>query len=81
MDKPEQYGNINWLPEDEYAKLVGQTGLKLNGVLSCFKGYGHDVFIPEAAEQIIGICENFGLKVRGVDKPIVIKPRHGEYIQ
>ena len=70
MDK---YEGIPWLPDDEYQKAKGQLRLQLNGVFIPFHGYGHDTFIPEAINQVIELAEDFGLRVRGVDKPIQAK--------
>ena len=78
--KPESYGSIPWVPDEEYEKLIGQTRLQLNGLYSCFHGYGHDTFIPEVIEETIRICENFGLRVRGVDRHLNVRVR-GEVIR
>lgn len=62
--------DIHWLSDEEYQKAVGQLRLQLNGVMAPFKQYGLNVFIPGAIAEIVQLAEDFGLRVRGVDKPI-----------
>lgn len=64
---------IHFLPQAEYDKAVGQLRLQLNGVMSPFRFYGQDVFVGQAVEEIIKLCEDFGLRVRGVDKPLSLE--------
>jgi len=64
--------NVVWLSDEEYAKAIGQLRLQLNSVLLPFNAYGLDIFIPGAITEIIKLCEDFALRVRGVDKPINI---------
>lgn len=70
VEKPGQYGNIHWLPDDMYEKAVGQLRLNLSGVFVPFDLYGQDVFIPAAIDEVVKLCEDFSLRCRGVDKPI-----------
>lgn len=73
MDKPAEYGNIQWLSEDEYNKAVGQLRLHMANVFEPFDKYGLHVYIPQAIVEAVKLCEDFGLRVRGVDKPISIE--------
>ncbi len=66
----ERTEGIHWLPEDEYQKSVTQLRLQIGAVLQVFNIYGMDVYIPGAQVEIIKLCEAFGLRVRGMDKPI-----------
>ena len=59
-----------WLPDEEYTKAVGQLRMQLSGVLEPFDMYGQGVYIPTAVSEIVKLAEDFGLRVRGVDKPI-----------
>ena len=69
--KENPYGaKVFWLPELEYQKAVGQFRLQLNGIFTPFHGYGHDVFILPAIDEVTRLTEDFGLRVRGVDKPL-----------
>lgn len=61
------------LPEEEYRKAVGQLRLQLNGVFDPFRLYGLDIFIPGAVEETLKLAEDFGLRVRGEDKPISLE--------
>jgi hypothetical protein len=61
---------IPWLPDDEYAKAIGQFRLQLNGVFEPFRQYGQDVYVPGAIREIVKLAEDFSLRVRGVDQPI-----------
>ena len=75
---------IHWLPDTEYAKAVGQLRLQVGGVLSAFRAYGLDVFVPGAVDEIVKLAEDFGLRVRGVDKPIdleSVRRRSGNHIR
>jgi len=71
MDNP--YGaDIHWLTDEDYAKAVGQLRLQLNGVFQPFKIYGMDVFAYQAIGETVKLAEDFGLRVRGIDKPIQV---------
>jgi len=61
---------IRWLPDEEYSKAVGQFRLQVGVVLRIFDAYGQGVFITQAVGEIVKLAEDFGLRVRGVDKPI-----------
>ena len=73
MGKPAEYGNIQWLSEDEYKKVVGQLRLHMANVFTPFNKYGLQDYIPNAVIEAVKLCEDFGLRVRGVDKPISIE--------
>ncbi len=64
------YPDIHWLEEEAYAKAVGQANLRMGALLNVFNCYGQNTYIPEVQRQIVAIMEDFGLRVRGVDKPI-----------
>ena len=64
---------IHWLPQAEYDKAVGQLRLQLNGVFKIFDIYGQGVFIPQAVEEAVRLAEDFGLRVRGIDKPMSLE--------
>ena len=68
-----QYDGIHWLPDEAYKKAMGQLHLQLNGVFDPFRIHGLDVFIPGAITEIVRLAEDFGLRVRGVDKPISLE--------
>ena len=65
--------DINWLSDEDYAKAVGQFRIQLNGVFEPFNIYGLDVYIPGAIKEVVRLAEDFGLRVRGQDKPISLK--------
>ena len=63
----------HWLSEDEYAKARGQLKLQYLALFSDFTGpvhYGLREYIPVYAERAVRLAEDYGLRVRGVDKPI-----------
>ena len=64
---------IRWLPDTEYQKALTQLRLQLNGVFEPFDQYGLGVFIPGAVQEAVKLCEDFGLRVRGVDKPLSLE--------
>lgn len=67
--------DIYWLPEDSYKKAIGQYRLQLGEILSVFNLHGLGTLIPGAMEEIVEITEDYGKRVRGVDKPIKLKKR------
>ena len=58
------------LDDGDYAKAVGQLRLAVGAVLTVFAMYGMDVYIKGAQDEIIQLAEDFGQRIRGVDKPI-----------
>jgi hypothetical protein len=70
MNRP---ADIHWLSDEEYAKAVSQYKLQLNGIMDIFNIYGMGTFIPGAIFEITKLTEDFGLRVRGVDKPISLE--------
>jgi len=68
---PEAEGYIV-LSDEDYAKAVGQFRLAVGAVLQPFDMYGMGVFIKGAQDEIVKLAEDFGLRVRGYDKPISI---------
>lgn len=70
---PRKVPEVHWLSDEEYSKAVGQLRLQLNGVMSPFRQYGQDVFIPQAVDECVRLAEDFGLRVRGIAKPISLE--------
>ncbi len=65
--------NVHWLTDEDYKKAVGQLRLQLRGVFEPFDSYGLSVFIPGAVEEAVKLAEDFGLRVRGIDKAISLE--------
>ena len=65
--------DIHWLPEEEYQKAVTQLRMQLGGVFKPFRIYGLDVFTTGAVDEVVRLCEDFGLRVRGMDKAISLE--------
>ena len=61
------------LSDEEYAKAIGQFRLAIGAVLSVFNMYGMNAYIPDAQGEIVKLAEDFGQRVRGIDKPISIE--------
>ena len=62
----------NWLDGKEYQKALTQFKLQLNGIFEpLLKGEKLDVY--EAIVEITRLTEDFGLRVRNVDKPISLE--------
>jgi len=68
---------VNWLPQEEYNKTVGQLRMSAYGIFDFLKVdnkvpvrymYGTEVFVHGAVQEIVRLAEDFGLRVRGVDK-------------
>ena len=62
-----------WLPTGEYQKIISQTRLLIGEILYPLRMYGQDVFVDGALDEIIQVVERYGLRVRGVDKPMLLK--------
>jgi hypothetical protein len=61
------------IPQESYDKAVGQFRLQLNGIMNCFRCYGLQDDVDGAIIEIIKLAEQFGMRVRGVDKPIHVR--------
>lgn len=68
-----------WLSEEEYAKAVGQLKLAVANYLRIFDMYGMGVHIGHVTNAIIELAEDFGMRVRGEDRPIDSKLKPIEY--
>lgn len=79
------YGDkVHWLSEESYEKAKGQLRLQLQGVFEPFDMYGQGIYIRMAVEEVLKLSEDFGLRIRGIDKAIDIdhvrtKIKRGEY--
>ena len=61
--------NTNWLGGMKYQKALTQFRLQLNGVFEpLLQGEKLDVY--EAMVEVTKLAEDFGLRVRNIDKPI-----------
>lgn len=70
------------LPDDEYQKAISQLRMNVAGIFDFMRVdekipvrymYGLGDYIPQAIEEIVKLAEDFGLRVRGVDKPISLE--------
>jgi len=64
---------IFWLPQEQYDKAVLQLRLQVGGIMHPLRMYGQDPFVDQAIDEIVRLTEDFGLRVRGVDKPISLE--------
>ncbi len=69
MNKAYQYPRI---PDDDYAKALGQYRLQVGGVLGAFDLYGMGDYIPGALQTIVSLTEQFGMRIRGKDQIIQV---------
>jgi len=60
------------ISDDQYNKLVFQLRGQYTAILNIFKCYGMDIHVIQAIEECTKVAENFGMAVRGKDKPIHI---------
>ncbi len=60
------------IPEDSYRKLLFQTRGQYIAILNVFRCYGLDPLVDEAIDECMRVTENFGMAVRGKDKPVHI---------
>ena len=63
--------------EETYKKLLFQLRGQFGAILNCFRCYGLEPYVDGAIEECIELAENFGMAVRGKNKPIHIleKPK------
>lgn len=59
-----------WLDEDEYDHAVGSARMKVSQLLQYFNCYGLGDQITPITQAIIDVMEDFGMRVRGLDKEI-----------
>ena len=61
------------IDQRDFDKAVGQLKLQLNGVFSCFRCYGLDIYVDEAIKECVNLAVQFSMRVRGKDTPIKMK--------
>lgn len=69
---------IYWLSEEEYKKAIGQLRLQFNGIFEPFHRPGSDTVtssivgmtLTPMIEELLKLAEDYGLRVRGVNKVI-----------
>lgn len=73
---------VHWLSDEDYAKAIGQFRMNIIAIFDFMKVddkipvrymYGLGNFVQNAVEEIVRLTEDFGLRVRGIDKEISIK--------
>lgn len=64
------------ISDDKYKKLMFQLRGQFGAILSIFKCYGMDSYVTKALEECMTLSENFGMAIRGKDKPIHILDEH-----
>lgn len=69
MDKIPDYPRLS---EDAYHKLIFQARGQFLAILNVFKCYGLDLYVDQAIEECMKVTENFGMAVRGSNKPVHI---------
>jgi hypothetical protein len=67
--------DIPWLPDDEYKKCIFQFRGQLMNIMRPLELYGQKPIVDEAIEQIVKLTEDFGLRVRGIEKIFITNPR------
>ncbi len=65
-------GSYIKIPEEQYRKLLFQVRGQYGAILNIFRCYGLDPYVDQAIEECLKVTENFGMAVRGGDKPIHI---------
>jgi len=76
----EKYQDIeSWLPDEDYQKAVGQLKLQYGALLEPLNMYGQQDYVREVIPQMISLAEDFGLRVRGIDKPISLELMRREH--
>ena len=60
------------ISDDQYNKLLFQLRTQFAALLNVFRCYGMQAEVDQAIEESVTLAENFGMAVRGKDKPIHI---------
>jgi len=60
------------IAEDEYQKFLFQVRGQFMAILNVFNCYGMNNDVLQAIDECTRVAENFGMAVRGKDKPIHI---------
>jgi len=70
------------LPDAQYKKLLFQLRGQYAAILNVFRCYGMAADVEQAIEECTRVAENFGMAVRGSERPLHIyhkpKPRATE---
>lgn len=64
--------NYTRISDARYKKLVFQLRGQYTAILNVFNCYGMNNDVVQAIEECTRVAENFGMAVRGKDKPIHI---------
>jgi len=64
---------VKKIPQDDYNKALGQFRLQLNAIMNCFRCYGMEPDVDGAIPEIIRLTEQFAMRVRGKDVPIMVR--------
>lgn len=75
MTEPAEDIPFIWLDDEEYHKALGQLRMVIANYLSAFDGYGLGQYITPVTEAILDAVNNFGMRIRGDDRPIVANHR------
>ena len=69
-----KYENIHWLEDEEYLKARGRLKLQYLTLLGRqYPMYGYVELHPGTAEIATKLAEDYGLVVRGIQKPILLE--------
>lgn len=71
---PREYGNIPWLTDEQHQEAIGRVEFQLTKIMGLYNIQGLGIFIPGTIKEIIRVCEDYALVVRGVDHPIEVEP-------
>jgi 6-pyruvoyl-tetrahydropterin synthase len=83
------FDHVSWLSDEEYQKAITQLRMQVYGVFDFLKVdnklpvkylYGMGEFIEGAVDEIVRLAEDFGLRVRKIDKALsleIIRRKHG----
>ncbi len=74
---------VHWLEDADYRKAVSQLRMQFTGVFKPLRLYGQGVFVDGAIEECVKLAEDFGLRVRGIDKAIsleLIRRKNGRFV-
>ena len=64
------------IPDEQYQKALLQLRMQLNGIMYCFRCYGLQEDVDGAIPEIVKLAEQFAMRVRGKDIPIMVRSKN-----
>ena len=64
---------MEWLPDEKYNKGKFLLQGAITEIMNPLRMYGQDEYVTQAITELVNLAEDWGVYVRGKDKPISAK--------